>query len=99
MELSGTDEDFIIQDFTENLLGNNALGLNPLGSILTEDDESPNPNGLDKFRVYFPLPKTPFYELSLEVSSNQAGSQWELLRFAYDAEATSETYTKLKKSL
>lgn len=93
--LSGTDEDYMISNFDFNTLGSHALGLNPLGGVVTED----TPNDLQKFRVYFQTTKTPFYELSIEVSSDEEGSRWEILRFATDAQLLPNPITKLRKAL
>lgn len=96
--ITGTDSDIIISDSEDNVLGMAGLGMWPLAGTLGETD-SPNPDNLPKFRVYFPLKVTPFYEIAPEFSSDQEGDQWEILRFATDAELKPETYTNLKKSI
>ena len=95
--LTGADSDYIVANPADNVLGQMELGSEPLGGLDTEDDE--NPNDLQKFRVYLQTPENPWYEVSLEVSSNEAGSQWEILRFAREAKLLSEPVTKLRKKL
>ena len=98
MTLKGTDSQYILQDTSYNALGLFALGLNPLASV-TSSAFANTSNDLPKFRVYFPLPITPMYEVSVQFSSDESGSNWDILRFATDAELKPETNTNLKKSL
>lgn len=98
MSLSGTDSQYILEETSYNALGLFALGLNPLAAV-TSNVNAATSNDLPKFRVYFPIPVTPFYELSVEFSSDVAGDDWEILRFSTDAEVKAETNTNLKKSL
>jgi len=94
--LAGTETDYIVKASTENILGNEVLGINPLGLPINEEDV---PNELQKFRVYFTTPNVPFYEVSLEVSSDEAGSRWEILRFGYDVKLLPTPVVNNKKAL
>jgi len=96
VELSGTEEDYIIENFNVNVLGRFQLGVQPLGGIVPEDDR---PTELSKFRIYFQTTRQPFYELSIEVGSNTEGAEWEILRFGTDAKMLPNPVTKLRKQL
>lgn len=91
--LSGTDSDYIVQNPSFNALGTHELGLNPLGATIEAT------TALNKFRVYLTTTPQPFYEMSLEISSEQQGAQWEILRFGYDATLKETEVVKLKKKL
>jgi len=91
--LSGTDTDYIVASTDTTGLGLYGLGEEPLGSV------SDVPDDLQKFRVYLQTSKQPFYELSVEVSSNSAGSQWDILRFGPDVTLLSTPVTSLRKQL
>jgi hypothetical protein len=80
--LSGSEDTYIVSQSVYNVLGNDILGDNPLAIVVTEDDVLTD---LLKFRVYFKTSKTPYYEMSLEISSEDAGAQWELLRYGTNA--------------
>jgi hypothetical protein len=95
MELAGTDEAYMLSDFDYSALGTGLLGVDPLGAVLGDEDAT---SDLQKFRVYFPIGVTPFYEMSVEVSSNEAGAIWEILRYGTDVYTRSEINTKLLKS-
>lgn len=91
--LSGTDTDVIVGVADYNLLGDGALGLDPLAGANADIDD------LSKFRVYFLTPKQPFYEISIKVSSTKAGDRWEILRFGFDATVIQTPKLGIYKSL
>lgn len=91
--LSGTESDYIVGSTNYNALGLSPLGLQPLAATIE------TVSGLPKFRVYLTTEQQPFYEISVEVSSEAAGDQWEILRFAWDAELQPNPVTNLKKRL
>lgn len=93
--LAGTDETYMTYSDDVNLLGIFPLGLQPLAGV----DEEEKPNELQKFRVYYQTQQQPFYEMSIEVSSDQAGDQWELLRYGSDAKLLPNPVTSLTKAL
>lgn len=94
-ELSGTEENYIIKKYDFNILGNKVLGTQPLGAIIEED----NTTNLNKFRLYFVTKRIPFHELSIEVSSNEVGARWEILRFATDTTMLPSVSKSLTKAL
>lgn len=94
--LAGTEDDYIVGGDLFNLLGNSQLALMPLAGA---DVDETAPSSLRKFRVYFTTTYQPFYELSLEISSNSVGAQWEILRFSTDAVLLPNPVTELKKKL
>jgi hypothetical protein len=83
--------------FTEdvNLLGIFPLGAEPLAGVGEED----RPNELRKFRVYYQTQQQPFYEKSVEIKSDTAGDQWELLRYGDDSKLLPNPVTSLTKAL
>lgn len=91
--LSGTDSDYIVSSGDSTGLGLYGLGGEPLGSIADV------PSDLQKFRVYLQTERQPFYEMSLEISSNDAGAQWEILRIGYDFTLLDTPVASLKKLL
>lgn len=93
--LSGTDEQYMLQSYEFNILGAGFLGEFPLG--ISEGDLEDNPNGLQRFRVYFPLQVEKFYEMAIDVESDQVDAQWEITRFATDTEVHPVLNTSLKK--
>jgi hypothetical protein len=92
---AGTESDYIIATGDYNVLGDDPIGLEPLGAQVSDEVQT----DLQKFRVYLTTTKTPFYELSLEVKSTAAGSQWEILRIGTNTGLLSQPVTKLKKAL
>jgi len=93
--LSGSEDDYIVY-----IPGDNVLGLLPLGvEALADYDGEAAPHDLQKFRVYLQTTHQPWYEISLEVSSNQAGARWEITRFGRDVKLLPEPVTKLRKQL
>lgn len=91
--LSGTDSTYIVASTDTTGLGLYGLGEEPMGSIADV------PSDLQKFRIYLQTSKQPFYELSVEVTSNEAGSQWDILRFGPDAQILPTPVTSLRKQL
>lgn len=91
--LSGTDTQYIVASTDTTGLGLYGLGEEPLASTVDVPDE------LQKFRIYLQTSKQPFYELSVEVSSNEAGSRWDVLRFGTDATLLPTPVTSLRKQL
>ena len=91
--LSGSDSQYIVGSAAYNALGMDALGLDPLAGTLTTTDD------LNKFRVYLITSPQPFYEMSLEISSDDEGARWELLRFGYDVILKSAEVQSLQKKL
>lgn len=91
--LSGTESDYIVA--TSDTTG---LGLYPLGE---EPDASlaDVPEDLQKFRIYLQTERQPFYEMSLEISSNAAGARWEVLRIGFDYTLLDVPVASLKKLL
>jgi len=91
--LSGTEADYIVGSTNFNALGLSPLGEEPLASTLETISD------LQKFRMYLTTEQQAFYEISVEVSTDTAGSQWELLRFAWDTKLLPNPVTNLKKRL
>lgn len=91
--LSGSDSDYIVSSSNYGVLGAYPLGAYPLGAMIEESDD------INKFRVYLTTPEQPFYEISLEVSSDEAGSRWEILRFGYAVVMLSREVQTLQKKL
>ncbi len=91
--LSGTDTEYIVASASYYGLGMEALGLSPLASEVEVPEE------INKFRVYLVTDGQPFYELSVEVSSNQEGARWEILRFGYNVNVKNAEVQSLHKSL
>jgi hypothetical protein len=94
--LSGTETDYLIANPASNALGENPLGDQPLGGVV--DDTDP-PSDLPRFRVYLTTPAADFYELSVEVSSDEPGSQWRLILFGTNAKVMPTRNNKLDKKL
>lgn len=94
--LAGTETTYLISGADYNLLGNQAIGLNPLGSLV---DEADAPTDLQKFRIYFTTGPTSFYEISVEVSSDAVGARWEVLRFGTNAGLDLNPVKNLTKKL
>lgn len=89
--LSGTDSQYIVSSASYYGLGMEALGLTPLAST------GEVPEDINKFRVYLHTQPQPFYEISLEISSNQEGARWEILRFGYNASVKEAEVQSLQK--
>lgn len=89
--LSGTDTQYIVASASYYGLGMEALGSSPLGS------SGEVPEEINKFRVYLCTPSQPFYEISLEISSNQEGARWEILRFGYNVSIKNAEVQSLQK--
>ena len=94
--LTGTESKYLVGGIDYNVLGEEALGSEPLAGSIEEDD---TPNPLRKFRIYFETKADDLYELSIEVRSNAAGSQWELLRYGPNAKIENSIMKKLTKAL
>jgi len=91
--LRGTDSQYIVASTDTTGLGLTGLGEEPMGSTADVPDD------LQKFRIYLQTSKQPFYELSVEVSSNEVGSQWDILRFGPDVTLLATPVTSLRKQL
>ena len=95
-EIKGTDGQFLLEDSSLTALGLDPLGVNPLGLVDVEEDEL---STLARFRVYFPVQIERFYEISVELESDQPDAQWEVIRKGFDAEIDPSLDSSLKKSL
>lgn len=91
--LRGTDSQYIVASTDTTGLGLDGLGEEPMGSVADVPEE------LQKFRIYLQTSKQPFYELSVEVSSNEVGSRWDILRFGPDVTLLATPVTSLRKQL
>jgi hypothetical protein len=91
--LSGSESAYIVASASYNTLGSDALALDPLASTVEVTDD------INKFRVYLTTTEQPFYEMSLEVSSESAGDRWELLRFGYEVVVKPAEVQSLQKKL
>ena len=91
--LSGSESAYIVADTMYNALGSAELGTYPLAGI------NDVPDTINKFRVYLTTPEQPFYEMALEISSDQEGARWEILRFGYDVILKTTEQQSLHKRL
>lgn len=72
-DISGADSGIFFQTTTDNSLGKEPIGSNPLGSV------TDSISNLPKFRVFHEIQKQDYYEFQVVYSSNQTDAQWELL--------------------
>lgn len=91
--LSGSESEYIVSSANYNVFGAYPLGAYPFGGMIEESDN------IDKFRMYLTTTEQPFYEISFQVSSDEEGAHWELLRFGYDVSLKPTEVQSLHKKL
>lgn len=72
-DIKGTDSGLVFQTTTDNSLGKQPIGSQPLGSVTDSLLDIP------KFRVWHELQKNDWYEYQVVYGTNQVDAQWELL--------------------
>jgi hypothetical protein len=73
--VDGNNNDILFAVGDDNSLGKKSLGKEPLGSITESDDE------LIKFKKIEEVVKKDFFEMQIEISSNQVDANWQVLAF------------------
>lgn len=76
--ISGTDDDYLLQDLSDADLGVIPLGVGSLGAGTEEATDRL------KFRVYFTFPEIPAYEIAVSFESDGIDQDWEVLRYAFN---------------
>ena len=94
--LSGTDTAYIVASPNFVALGLEGLGLDPLGAT---DEEADSLTDLNKMRVYLTTTQLKYFEHSLEVSTNDEGANWALIRYSINMNAVPIRDNGLDKKL
>lgn len=92
-QITGTDSDIIFTTQTDNSLGKNSLGKQPIGSI------TDSPSDLSKFRVINEITKTSldFYEVQVVYETNEVDQEWQLLATGPNAALSTSDNTDIKQ--
>lgn len=75
--INGANPAIIFNKITDGSLGQNTLGLQPIGAILNLNQQPTIP----KFRVINTFPRKNVFEYQLVYSSNEVDQNWAILRF------------------
>ena len=88
--IDGSDESIIFQLTTDNSLGKNKLGEQPLGSAPISDERA-------KFRQINGTVKTDFFEIQVVYESNDIDFEWELVGFGGNVRLSKNKSISIKK--